>query len=66
MPDLKADAGLWVAERNEERLHDILHVPLGQPLDVLNAFDDAIVPRIALGDGWWWADGVVPSGYLPE
>ena len=23
----------------------------------LNGFDDAMAPRIRLGDGWWWADG---------
>ena len=24
----------------------------------LNAFDDPMTPRIRLGDGWWWADGL--------
>jgi hypothetical protein len=27
---------------------------------VLEAYVDAILPRIELGDGWWWADGHEP------
>ena len=30
----------------------------GPPADFyLDAYADGIVPRIELGDGWWWADG---------
>ena len=42
-----------------------VHLPCDAPPRgfYVNGYDDGMVPRIALGDGWWWADGVVPDGY---
>lgn len=39
-----------------------VHLPCTTPPIgfAVNGFDDAIIPRIRLGDGWWWADGRVP------
>ena len=43
-----------------------VHLPCDAPPIgfLVNGYDDGMVPRIRLGDGWWWADGVVPDGYL--
>jgi hypothetical protein len=39
-----------------------VHLPCDQPPPdyFLEAFGDGIIPRIELGDGWWWADGRTP------
>jgi len=39
-----------------------IHLPCESPPAgfEVNGFDDAIIPRIRLGDGWWWADGRSP------
>ena len=36
-----------------------VHLPCEMPPPgyAVNGFDDGIIPRIRLGDGWWWADG---------
>ncbi len=45
-----------------------VHLPCDTPPAgfLINGYDDGMVPRIPLGDGWWWADGVVPDGYLSD
>jgi hypothetical protein len=45
-----------------------VHLPCDAPPRgfMVNGYDDGMVPRISLGSGWWWADGVVPDGYLDE
>ena len=39
-----------------------VHLPCDTPPPgfAVNGFDDGIIPRIRLGDGWWWADGHEP------